>query len=262
MSVNNMTATKKLRVVALNEDAIWRVELDSPKGNVIDGIMTAELTQVFLAAAQEPRLKAVVLTGEGDHFSFGASVEEHRPEKVAKMLADFHGLFRVIAASGVPVIAAVRGSCLGGGLELVAFCQRVIAHPEARFGQPEVGLGVFAPVASAILAERIGRGSADDMLITGRIVGCKEAREMRLVDNVRKRPESAALTWVEKHLMTHSASAVRFATRAARVEFMHRFNTTIAELERVYLDELMSTNDAVEGISAFLEKRKPEWSNS
>ena len=253
---------KQIRSARLHEDALWRFSLNAPKGNVIDSAMTAELTELFRAAARQPRLKAVLLTAEGSHFSFGASVEEHRAEHVAGMLAGFHDLFRAIAASGVPLIAAVRGRCLGGGLEIAAFCQRVFAHPEASFGQPEITLGVFAPVGSAILADRTGRGAADDLLLTGRLVKADEAHAMGLVDQVDDTPEATALAWIEEHLMPRSAASLRFATRAARLAFMRRFEGDIEELERMYLDELMATRDASEGIAAFLEKRKPTWSDA
>jgi cyclohexa-1,5-dienecarbonyl-CoA hydratase len=259
--VSEATMTKKTRMVRLDDGALWRVALESPKGNVLDGVMIAELTELFREAAAEPQLRAIVLTGEGDDFCYGASVEEHKPEAVEGMFRAFHGLFRQIADSGVPVLAAVRGMCLGGGLELVSFCHRIFAHPEARFGQPEIMLGVFAPVASAILADRIGRGAADDLLLTGRMVPCQEAREMRLVDCVDEHPEEAALNWAEKHLLPRSASSLRFATRAARLDLMVRFEARLRDLECLYLDELMGTKDAAEGIEAFLERRKPNWSN-
>jgi len=250
---------KKVRVERRHDGALWHVTLDAPKGNVLDSALTAELTGIFGVAALETGLKAIVLTAAGKHFSFGASVEEHRPEKAAAMLADFHGLFRQIAQSGVPVLVAVRGVCLGGGLELVSFCQRIFAHPGSSFGQPEIALGVFAPVASAILADRIGRGGADDLLLTGRTVKCDEARELRLVDAVEEDPEAAAFAWAEKHFLPRSASSLRLATRASRLEFLLRFDGFIEDLERMYLDELMATKDATEGIEAFLEKREPNW---
>jgi cyclohexa-1,5-dienecarbonyl-CoA hydratase len=259
--VTHLTGTK-IRAMRVQGDVLWRVSLNSPKGNILDGALTAELTELFEAAAKEPRLKAVLLTGEGPDFCFGASVEEHRPEQVGAMLAGFHGLFGAIAASGVPLISAVRGSCLGGGLELVAFSHRIIAHPEASFGQPEIALGVFAPVASAILADRVGRGAADDLLLTGRIVEAEEAHAMHLIDEVDEAPEAAAMAWVQKHLIPRSASSLRFATRAARLAFMRRFDQDIEALERIYLDELMVTKDAKEGIASFLEKRKPTWSDA
>ncbi len=260
-SINNLV-TEKIRTTPLDDGAIWQVSLDSPKGNIVDAAMTEELTQVFEAAAKTTDLKAIVLTGEGKHFCFGASVEEHRPDQVADMLAGFHRLFRTITASGVPVIAAVRGCCLGGGLEVVAFCQRIFAHPESSYGQPEIKLGVFAPVGSAILADRIGRAGADDLLITGRTVDASEAFGMRLVDELSDDPEVAALGWVREHLLPRSASTLRLATLAARHDFNRRFNSDIAQLERSYIETLMSTKDAKEGIAAFLEKRKPTWSNS
>ncbi len=257
-----LSKSTKIDTERLEGDAIWRVTLNSPKGNVLDAEMTAELTELFVAAAGQPRLKAILLSGEGLHFCFGASVEEHRPDQVAGMLAGFHGLFRAIMAAGVPVIASVRGCCLGGGLELAAFCQRIFAHSGASFGQPEIKLGVFAPVASAILADRIGRGAADDLLLTGRVAKAEEALAMGLVDELVDEPEAAAEEWVRKHFLPLSASSLRFATRAARHEFNRRFERNIDELERLYLGQLMNTIDAPEGISAFLEKREPKWSDA
>lgn len=253
---------EKIRYVRLHGGALWRVALDAPKGNVLDAAMTAELTGLFRAAANEPKLKAVLLTGEGSNFSFGASVEEHRAEQVKDLLGRFHGLFRAIAESRIPVFAAVRGVCLGGGLELVAFCQRIFAHPESSFGQPEIKLGVFAPVGAAILAERVGRGAADDLLLTGRSVKADEAFAMRLVDEITDTPEATALSWIEKHLMPRSASSLRFAARSARMAFLRRFERDIEQLESMYLEELMATRDANEGIAAFIEKREPTWSDA
>lgn len=264
MSQENARVSRgeKLRWSRSEDGALWRLSLDAPKGNVLDAALTAELTEHFRAAAGEPRLRAVLLAAEGSHFSFGASVEEHRKEQVRSMLEGFHGLFRQMADSGIPVIAAVRGCCLGGGLELAAFCQRIFAHPEASFGQPEIVLGVFAPVGSAILPDRIGRGAADDLLLSGRTVKANEALAMRLVDALADDPEEAALAWAREHLLPRSASSLRFATRASRLRFVEEFTETIDALERLYLDHLMETKDANEGIGAFLEKRKAEWSHA
>ncbi|MCP3914454.1 MAG: cyclohexa-1,5-dienecarbonyl-CoA hydratase [bacterium] len=257
--MSESTKTTKLRREELHGGAVWRLVLDAPKGNVLDAALTRELADAFRDAARQPRLKVIVLSGAGKHFSFGASVEEHLPNSVAAMLAGFHELFRLIAASGVPVLAAVRGACLGGGLELASFCQRIFAHPEAKLGQPEVQLGVFAPVGSAILAERVGRGVADDLLLSGRTMHAAEAHAVGLVDHIGEDPDGDALAWAEEHLLPRSASSLRFATRAARFDFNRRFENLVADLERLYLDELMQTADAVEGITAFLEKRQPKW---
>ncbi|MBK8977422.1 MAG: cyclohexa-1,5-dienecarbonyl-CoA hydratase [Planctomycetes bacterium] len=246
-------------VQELDDGAIWRVALAVPKANVIDARMTAALTDVFVGAASSPRLAVIVLTHEGPHFSFGASVQEHLPERVGSMLATFHGLFAKIAAAGVPVFAAVRGQCLGGGLELAAFCHRLFVAPDAMLGQPEIRLGVIAPVASALLPERMGRGAADDVLLAGRPLGAAEAVASGLADCLAEDPEAAALAHAREALLGHSASSLRFAVRAARAGFDARFFETLRRLERLYLDELMQTADAAEGITAFLEKRTPQW---
>jgi cyclohexa-1,5-dienecarbonyl-CoA hydratase len=242
--------------------ALWRVTLEAPKGNILDAAMVKALTDTFREAQEQPGLKAILLGAAGSHFCFGASVEEHRAENVGRMLAGFHELFRVMGDGGLPVLCAVRGVCLGGGLELAAFCQRLVVHPGAKLGQPEIALGVLAPVASAILADRIGRGNADDLLLSGRSVGAEEALAMGLVDEVAEDPEAAVLGWAEEHLVPRSASSLRLASRAARFEFLQRFDRLVADLERLYLDELMATADAIEGIEAFLARREPTWSDS
>jgi len=256
------TATQRIRIEPLLDGAAWKVVLSAPKANVLDSQMIDELTETFRRAEIDENLKAVCIEGEGPHFSFGASVEEHRPEQVAEMLDRFHGLFDAIHEASVPVLAAVRGQCLGGGLELAAFCHRVYAAPDAMLGQPEIQLGVFAPVASVILPERIGRGPAEDLCLSGRVLPAGEALQLGLVDEVTADPSQGALEWIEQHLLPRSAASLRLATRAVRLGFMRRFREEIEQLTRLYLDELMSTHDAKEGITAFLEKRKPVWRNA
>ena len=241
--------------------AMLRVTLDRPPANILDSAMTLELTRVFASLEERPRTSAVLITGAGDHFSYGASVEEHRANQVEGMLRRFHELFRVIARSGVVLLCAVRGQCLGGGLELASFGQRVFSTADAKLGQPEIALGVLAPVASLLLSDRVGRGTADDLLLSGRTISGSAALDMGLVDELADDPEHAAIEWAERSLAAHSASSLRHATRAARFELMQRFESHIAGIEALYLEELMKTHDANEGIQAFLEKRKPDWRN-
>lgn len=244
------------------DDAIWLVRLQRPKANIIDAAMTASLQRVFVQARQTPALKAVVLTSAGPHFSFGASVQEHLPSHVATMLRSFHALFRAIAEAEVPVLAAVRGQCLGGGLELVSFCHRVFAAPDVNLAQPEIALGVFAPVASLLLPQRLGRAAAEDLCLSGRGLGADECLRLGLVDVIAADPEAAAVAYATEHLARHSASSLRHAVRALRRDFLTRFFADLSRLEQAYLDELMATRDAVEGITAFVQKRPPQWSNT
>ena len=248
-----------VRVESLEDGAVWRARLNTPKANILDREKIDALTSLFERAGHDSSLKAIILEGEGPNFSFGASVEEHLPDACAGMLASFHGVFRRMLDASVVTLAAVRGQCLGGGLELAAFCNRVFAAETARLGQPEIVLGVFAPVASFILHERMGRGGAEDLLLTGRTIGAQEAFRLGLVDELHDDPGEAALAYARKHLLPHSASSLRQAMNAARFDFAERFRRDIMQLESMYLDDLMRTADANEGLQAFLEKRPPAW---
>jgi cyclohexa-1,5-dienecarbonyl-CoA hydratase len=251
-----------IRVEPLDGGAIRRVVLATPKANILDAAKLAALTEAFEEARADRGLKAILIEGEGDHFSFGASVPEHLPGKFEEMIPAFHAMFLRLLDTSVVTVAAVRGQCLGGGLELAAFCHRIIASPAAKLGQPEIVLGVLAPVASVILPERMGRPAAEDLLLTGRILGVEEAHARGLVDEIAEDPGAAALAWIRKHLLPRSASSLRLAVRAARVGWADRFRASLAEAERLYLEELMATGDAVEGLQSFLEKRDPVWRNS
>jgi cyclohexa-1,5-dienecarbonyl-CoA hydratase len=251
-----------VRAEIVEEGAVRRLVLSGSKGNVIDGRMCRALTSALREAAAAPAVKAILLEGEGGDFSFGASVEEHLPDRVAGMLRGFHDLFRALLEGAVPTLAVVRGRCLGGGLELAAFCHRVFASPDARLGQPEIALGVFAPVASMFLRERTGRAAAEDLCLSGRIVAAAEARGIGLVDEIAGDPGEAALAWARTHLLPRSAMSLRHAVRAVRRDLMARFEADIAAQETLYLDSLMATVDAPEGIRAFLEKRRPRWSDA
>lgn len=253
---------ERIELESLDEGTIWLVSLAAPKANIIDTSMIEGLVGVFEAARAAPALRAVILRGSGKHFSFGASVEEHLPEKVGEMLPAFHRLFGVILDAAVPTLAAVSGQCLGGGLELVALCHRVFARADANLGQPEIVLGVVAPVASVLLAERMGRGAAEDLCLSGRGISGEEAARHGLVDALADDPTQAALEYAREFFLPRSASSLRFAVRAVRAGFAERFRRDLERTERLYLDQLMQTHDAAEGIRAFIDKREPQWRNA
>jgi cyclohexa-1,5-dienecarbonyl-CoA hydratase len=241
--------------------AYWRVVLGGSKGNILDARSMAALRPVFDAAGRDPQLKALCLEGEGAHFSFGASVQEHLPGEVRGMLSRFHALLLSLVDSSVVTMAAVRGQCLGGGLELITLCHRIFAAPGARLGQPEIMLGVFAPAASVLLRERLGRGAAEDLCLSGRTIDATEAHRVGLVDHIADDPAEAALAYARTHLFPRSASSLRYAVQAARLGLRARLATDLAAVEALYLDQLMATEDAVEGLRAFVEKRSPVWVN-
>jgi cyclohexa-1,5-dienecarbonyl-CoA hydratase len=256
-------AAAPLRVWRERDGRLLRVRLSRPKANVLDAEMVAALDEAFADAARPaqdaPALRGVLLDAEGPHFSFGASVEEHLPGRFAGMLRGFHALLLRMLDFPVPVLVAVRGQCLGGGLELATAAHLVFAAPDAKLGQPEIVLGVFAPAASCLLPERIGPAAADDLLLSGRSVDAVEALRLGLVRAVAEDPEVAALAWFDAHLAARSASSLSLAARAARLGMLERVRSKLATLERWYADDLMMTRDAVEGLNAFLEKRPARW---
>jgi cyclohexa-1,5-dienecarbonyl-CoA hydratase len=243
----------------LHGGAIARLVLSAPPGNILDIPMIDALAREVETLRSAAGLKAILLEGSGSTFSYGASVEDHRPAKVRTMLASFHGLFRALAGVDRTLVAAVRGRCLGGGMELACFCHRVFASPEAIFAQPEINLGVFAPVASIILARRAGQPVADEVCLTGRAFTANEALAARLVDEVAIDPRQAAEEWIVRQILPKSAAALQRAVRAVRLQWNAAFLRDLAETERIYLDDLMRTEDAVEGIEAFLGKRPAAW---
>ena len=251
-----------LAISTEREGRLLRLRLDRPKANILDAAMNAALEQALDAHAGAPNLRAVLIDAAGGHFSFGASIEEHLPAQCAAMLEGFHRLVLKIFASEIPVIMVVRGQCLGGGLEMVSAGHLIFCAPDAKFGQPEIQIGVFAPAASCLLPERIGLAAAEDMLLSGRSIGAEEAMRTGLVTAVADDPEAAALAYFEKHLEPKSAKSLRYAVRAARQDMVARVAAKLATIEKFYLGELMSTADAVEGLTAFIEKRPARWKDA
>lgn len=248
-----------LQVERLSELELLRLRLDFGKGNILDIAAIDELRDALREARGAVGIRGLLIDHTGPHFSFGASVEDHLPDRVGEMLPRFHALAREALAIDLPILCAVRGQCLGGGLEVALLADRVAASPDAMFGQPEIRLAVFAPVASALLPHRIGSRRAADLLLTGRSLDAEEALAWHLIDQIADDPAAVCIDWARHHLADKSAAAIALATRAARSTWVDRFGQDIERLERLYLGELMSTEDAVEGIRAFLERRQPVW---
>jgi cyclohexa-1,5-dienecarbonyl-CoA hydratase len=241
------------------DGGLLRLTLARPKANLIDAAMIAALHGAFVAYRGHPALRGVVLDAEGPHFSFGASVDEHLPDQCAAMLASLHALVLAMVEFPVPILVAVRGQCLGGGLEVALAGGPIFAAPDAQLGQPEMKLGVFAPAASCLLPYRVNQPDAENLLFSGRAVGGNEAKSMGLVQYVDDDPETAALAYFEQHLADKSAASLACAVAAARGQMLRDLPRRLVEVERLYIDRLMQTRDANEGLVAFLAKRKPHW---
>jgi cyclohexa-1,5-dienecarbonyl-CoA hydratase len=249
-----------IEVSSRADGRVLHLLLAKPKANILDSAMIRALSSALEESVNDETC-LVVFEGQGDHFCFGASVEEHQPDQAAEMLQAFHGLFRQLADLAVPTCAVVRGQCLGGGLELASWCTWIVSTPEARFGQPEIRLAVFPPMASILIPWRAGGQTALDLCVSGRSIKAPEALAVGLINAVTEDPQVWWETLVEKHLSKTSASSLRFAELAARMDLMEAMEKRLPRLEALYLEGLMATPDAKEGIQAFLDRRNPVFTH-
>jgi len=254
----------KIQTKLSNNDSVAHITLNDGKGNVLDAEMMSEILAALNDFKSNKNLKLITFTGEGEHFSFGASVEEHTKEKCNSMLKSFHQLFFQVIELGIPTASIVSGQCLGGGMELALITNFIFADRTAVFGQPEIILGVFPPPASLILPMKIGQAKADDLLITGRSIKAERAYEYGLINRIYDDKDTMITgvnEWIGKHITTKSASSLKFAVKTARSIFNSTLLNHLPQLEKYYNEKLMTTNDANEGINSFIEKRKPNWTN-
>ena len=251
--------TQPVKIWFEAEGRLLRLRLSRPKANLIDAAMIAALDAALSEHVRGGQISAVLLDAEGPHFSFGASVEEHLPKQCAAMIEGLHRLVLRMIECPVPLLTAIRGQCLGGGLEVALAGHLIFVAPNAMLGQPEMKLGVFAPAASCLLPELIGPVRSLDLLVSGRSISGNEAAAIGIAHEVADDPELAALAYFEEHLKPKSASSLRYAIKAARIDYIARVTDKIRKVERLYLDELMTTQDAVAGLEAFIAKRAPQW---
>ena len=249
-----------------HDGQVARVALAAPKANIVDQAMMAALGEAFDELQNRPQVKVMILAAEGPHFSFGASVQEHLPEHVRTMLPKFSRLLGQMLELPAVTVAAVRGQCLGGGFELALACDFIVAEEGAAFACPEIKLAVFPPAAAVLLPARIGVSRAAELVLAGAAWNATQAAEAGLI--VRTAPhrqgqlEATVEAWIRDHFLARSPVALRYAVRAARLPLRRALQEDLPQIERMYLDELMTESDAVEGLRAFLEKREPRWEKS
>jgi cyclohexa-1,5-dienecarbonyl-CoA hydratase len=239
---------------------VARVVLRHPPLNVIDVAMMEELAGSLAEIEARPDVSVIVFSGSGKGFSAGVDVAAHVPGKIEEMLSRFHAVIRALVASRKVTIAAVHGVCLGGGAELAMVCDLVYTTESAQWGFPEIKLGCYPPVACTALAALVGQKRAADLILTGRSISGKDAMEMRLAN--RAVPEGELNAAVEEclgGLRKLSPAALAITKKASYAWDSMHFDKGLARAERIYLDELMKTEDAQEGVRAFMEKREPEW---
>jgi len=240
---------------------VARIILRNPPLNVIDIPMMRELQQGLAEIESRSDISIVVFEGDSRAFSAGVDVKAHVPEQVHEMLTSFHGVIRAVVDSRKVTIAAVEGACLGGGAELASVCDMVYTARNATWGFPEIKLGCYPPVAAVALPALVGQKRATELILTGRQISGDEAVAIGLANRSAHTDELAAVVdETLSQLRAMSPAALALAKKSIYAWDAIHFDKGLARAERIYLEELIATEDTREGIAAFLEKRSPKWS--
>jgi cyclohexa-1,5-dienecarbonyl-CoA hydratase len=243
-------------------DGVARITFDRPKHNVLDIQMMNELNTELKVLAADDQLKCLVLNGEGASFCAGVEVADHKPEMAAKMIETFNRIFELIERLEVPVIASVHGACLGGGMEVAIACDIIVAAQSALFGQPEIKLGFLPPYAAVQLPHLVGPSKAIEICTTGKRYSAEEARQMGMVCYAVADDQLSDTTDnLVKEIQYNSPLIIRLNKQAVKKHLGMEMSEAIQRVSDLFLNTLMKTEDVLEGIKSFEEKRKPVWKN-
>lgn len=250
--------------VASSRNGAWRrIIIGGGKGNVLSLELIRAIGKALHAVQTDRGTKWLTIEGEGGEFSYGARIQEHTPEMMATVLPETHRIFKQLLAFPAPTAALVDGRCLGGGFELALACDDMLATETATFAFPEIRLGAFPPAGAVLLPLRVGASRATRAIVTGQMRDARYWHDAGLVSMVA--PQStlldAAASWFDAHLAPHSATALAHAATASRLVLRAQAEPALDQAERDYLGGLLQTNDATEGVNAWLEKRPPNWKN-
>ena len=248
-----------MSVHASIEDGLGRIVLSHPPLNILTRDVLAGVRRELDRLAGEPSLRVLLLGAEGKHFSAGADVGEHLPPDYRELIPEFVQTVADLVSFPLPVVAAVQGRCLGGGFELAMGADIIVATEGASFGQPEILLGVLPPAACVILPRLCSPALAAEIVLGGDSLSASEAEREGLVRRVvpESELEEAALD-IARKMTRHSAAALRIGKRMLAGD-PEAVREALDRAGALYIDELMETDDALEGLQAFVEKRRPEW---
>lgn len=258
-----------IRVEERFDGQVIQIYLGPAPGNIVDSKVMEELSSEFdlihksVKSGEGCHRKLIVITGEGKHFSYGASVEEHRADSVGDMLPKFHALIGQILSSELPTLARVQGLCLGGGFEVALACSLFYCDQSTKAGVPEIQLGVFPPPACVLLPFKTTNSAACHMVLSGKNFMADELYRFGIANEICEKGtlDDRIDGFIKKTILPLSASSIRIAHRAVQMQLVKNYNSVIDEMESLYLKDLMQTKDGVEGIEAFVERRKAVWTH-
>jgi cyclohexa-1,5-dienecarbonyl-CoA hydratase len=244
------------------DEHVAKITFRKPPLNVLDMKMMKEINSALESLKDDTKLKALIFTAQGKAFSAGVDIADHTEDKVEEMIRVFHGIFQNMMGIKAPIVAMVDGAALGGGCELAVFCDIVLASDRSKFGQPEIKVGVFPPIAAVMFPRFMNLKKALELNLTGDTIDAAEAKNLGLVNSVFP----ADSFWEDAQgvidRITRNSSVVLQLTKEAILEAYGKdYEKAVSKTENIYLNKLMKTHDANEGLLAFMEKRKPNWKN-
>ncbi len=245
------------------KEGVATLTLNRPPLNVLNIEMMEEINACFESLLKEKALKLLVIQAAGKAFSAGVDVGEHLGDLVYKMIDVFHRMFRLMDALRIPSISVVNGSALGGGCELAVYCDMVMATERAKFGQPEIQVGVFPPIAALAFPRMMGRKKALELILSGDVIGAQEALALGMINKIV--PEASLAEEVSRFVERFkklSGIVLKLTKEATLAGLNDDTEKGLQAIEKIYLERLMKTNDAIEGLKAFLDKRRPAWKDS
>jgi len=243
-------------------DNVAKIILNNGDYNVMNIQMMEEIKDAIERVAKDTSLKALIFDHNGKSFSVGVDVGDHMGDKAPKMLKIFHDIFRNLLKLKCLTIACVKGAALGGGCEVAMFCDIVLTSDKAKFGQPEIKVGVFPPIAMLVLPQLIGNKKAFELLLLGEIINAEDALKLGLSNQLFPHDTyKQEFTKFIESLNNLSTVVMQYSKKAFYEGLGIDFETQLSQIEEFYLKDLMSTHDANEGLQAFMEKRPPNWQN-
>jgi len=250
-------------IIYQSVNGVAKITINRPPLNILNTETIGEIISALKTAQADKNISLIVITGAGDRaFSAGVDIKEHLPDKIDATLEEFHKMFHVMANISKPIVAVVNGMALGGGCELAIASDIIIASEKAQFGQPEISVGAIPTVATVLLPKLIGRKKAFELIFTGDIITAQEAKEIGLVNKVVSVDKLAEATdEIVGKLKEKSPLVLKLVRKAVYQGLDREFKKALDGVTGIYLNELIKTEDAVEGLKAFLEKRKPQWKN-
>lgn len=244
------------------EGEVARLTLDRPEHNLLNERMLSELAAGINTLGERNAVKLIVLDSACKAFCGGIELGEYTHRRVFQMLEAFHSAFAAMLDTATPVLVVVNGPAYGGGAELAALADLVIATPKARFAQPEIKLGVFPPLAAAVLPYIVGPKQALELVLTGEAISGERARELGLVNwLVAEADLQKKVDEVIAKVTAQSGPVLTMAKKAILNSLGMPLRDGVRNSLRIFLNELADVEDSQEGVRALVEKRAPKWKN-